>query len=80
MQWNVLETLHITVKTLDKSLNLKLPPGVDPYEFDERAGIKEFCGKMPRQVAEFEAMVELTAKFRQPAMFDNTFTQLVNNS
>lgn len=57
---------------------IKLPKGVERYEFEERAAIKEYCGKIPRVVAEAQALAELTAHQRQQALFDNTFTKLLN--
>ncbi len=38
---------------------LELPAWVDKYEFDERAGVYEFYGRIPRAEAEKRALRDL---------------------
>ena len=57
---------------------VKIPKGVDRYQFEERAAIKEYYCKVPRVVAETQALAELTAFQRQQGLFDTTFTKLLN--
>lgn len=36
------------------------------YLYEERAGIIEFCGDVPRQIAEQEAWKEIQAQMKKP--------------
>jgi hypothetical protein len=49
---------------------LAVKQGIDEYEFDERAGIIEYDGYMPRGYAETKAFNELKEKYKQKQLFN----------